>query len=121
MLISEDRYIAALNELIALLNKYHARSRLGHAWSKLTGAQERERLERKALIAEIDEYQDTHPKYKLVCIKEHYAGQGISFSVGDVHSSTWLKHEAEATLEHINSDWNGYAWEIQVDPPKRSG
>ncbi len=54
--------------------------------------------------------------YKITCVKEHYAGQGISWNLGDEYGSYYVLAEAEETLKNINKGWSLDCWEMTTIP-----
>lgn len=67
----------------------------------------------------IDQFQLTHPKYYIVCIKACYVGQGIDFGPGDKVEDTYDREHAEARLKRMNEDpWALDCFELVEEAPK---
>lgn len=58
-------------------------------------------------------YEASHPLYRIQCIKDFYAGQGVDWEIGQVYSEYHSKREADETLALLNRDgWGKDCWEM---------
>lgn len=68
-----------------------------------------------------DLFQATNPCYHVVCVRECYVGQGVTWMPGDEYDKTWDPERAAAIVKMFDDDsWVGPgAWEIRVDNPTK--
>jgi len=55
-----------------------------------------------------------HRPFAVVCLKAHYAGQGVGHDLGDEYTTTFTREEAEHYASILNQDaWNPDCWGVQ--------
>lgn len=69
----------------------------------------------KAVDDWLNDFQRTMPKYKIVCTRESYVGQGVTWMPGDVYAVTSDPDYAQGIVTMFDNDsWVGPgAWKIE--------
>ena len=66
----------------------------------------------------VEEFKKTATRYHVMCIKTHYAGQGVDWEAGQCYGSYYTRAMAERTLKEIDNTWSAGCWELVVQPPE---
>jgi hypothetical protein len=98
---TDEAYEAGLNEYIELVARQRVRPEDVHV---------------RALGAALAAFEASCTRYRIVCTKSHYAGQGCDWTAGTSYGEYYTRRTAEIDLHAIDQGWSAGCWELITVP-----